>query len=54
VKTPLRRMRLLQVEHVHGGAFIVQPPRDRAADGADAAGNDRDAALMFLCLRHVF
>jgi hypothetical protein len=39
---------------MHDSAFIVQPPRDRATDGAGAAGNDRDAALMFLCLRHVF
>ena len=54
VKAPLRRMRWFQVEHVHGGAFIVKPPRDRAANPATAAGDDRNAAVVFPCLRHCF
>jgi hypothetical protein len=36
---------------VHGGALIVQPARDRAADSGTAAGDDRNTAL-FLCLSH--
>ena len=45
-------MRRFQVEHVNGGAFIVQPARDRAANSATAAGDDRNTALVFLCFSH--
>jgi hypothetical protein len=32
----------------------VQPPRDRAANSTSAAGNDCNAAVVFICLRHGF
>jgi len=52
VKAPSRCMRRFQVEHMHGGAFIVQPARDRAANSATAAGDDGNTALVFLCFSH--
>jgi hypothetical protein len=47
-------MHWFQIEHMHDSAFIVQPPRDRAANPATAAGNDCNAAVVFICLRHCF
>ena len=47
-------MHWFQIEHMHDSTFIVQSPRDRAANPATATGNDCNAAVVFICLRHCF